>query len=122
MIFNGFRSVFSPNSKLGVSFLKYSFSATPSLPKVQVFLALRTEALLGDAGYSWPSSGDGLQQGKKELFNYRHSSLRNIIERYFGVLKARLLGLAFQEIKFVKWRMSMMKLLIIYGLWRANPQ
>ncbi|XP_030479707.1 uncharacterized protein LOC115696947 isoform X3 [Cannabis sativa] len=62
MIFNGFRSVFSPNSKLGVSFLKYSFSATPSLPKVQVFLALRTEALLGDAGYSWPSSGDGLQQ------------------------------------------------------------
>ncbi|XP_030479709.1 uncharacterized protein LOC115696947 isoform X4 [Cannabis sativa] len=66
MIFNGFRSVFSPNSKLGVSFLKYSFSATPSLPKVQVFLALRTEALLGDAGYSWPSSGDGLQQGWKK--------------------------------------------------------
>ncbi|XP_062080617.1 uncharacterized protein LOC133785388 [Humulus lupulus] len=27
--------------------------------------------------------------GKKELFNYRHSSLRNIIERCFGVLKAR---------------------------------
>ncbi|XP_062099925.1 uncharacterized protein LOC133805787 [Humulus lupulus] len=26
---------------------------------------------------------------KKELFNYRHSSLRNVIERYFSVLKAR---------------------------------
>ncbi|XP_062085765.1 uncharacterized protein LOC133791874 [Humulus lupulus] len=27
--------------------------------------------------------------GKKELFNYRHSSLRNVIERCFSVLKAR---------------------------------
>uniref|UniRef100_A0A803R5X9 DDE Tnp4 domain-containing protein n=1 Tax=Cannabis sativa TaxID=3483 RepID=A0A803R5X9_CANSA len=44
------------------------------------------------AVYSWPFSGDGLQQdhnlsGKKE-FNYRHY---HIIKRYFGVLKARFL-------------------------------
>ncbi|XP_057431061.1 uncharacterized protein LOC130723928 [Lotus japonicus] len=33
---------------------------------------------------------DGVRpQRKQELFNYRHSSLRNIIERCFGVLKAR---------------------------------
>ncbi|KAL5730803.1 hypothetical protein ACHQM5_003594 [Ranunculus cassubicifolius] len=28
-------------------------------------------------------------QTRKELFNHRHSSLRNVIERCFGVLKAR---------------------------------
>ncbi|KAF3968431.1 hypothetical protein CMV_007678 [Castanea mollissima] len=32
--------------------------------------------------------GDRLE-GAKELFNYRHSSLHNVIERCFGVLKAR---------------------------------
>ncbi|XP_055961841.1 protein ALP1-like [Mercurialis annua] len=33
--------------------------------------------------------GHGRIRKKYELFNYRHSSLRNIIERAFGVLKAR---------------------------------
>ena len=28
-----------------------------------------------------------MPRGKKELFNYAHSSLRNVIERSFGVLK-----------------------------------
>ncbi|XP_059635413.1 uncharacterized protein LOC132277592 [Cornus florida] len=28
-------------------------------------------------------------RGREEVFNYRHSSLRNIIERYFGLLKMR---------------------------------
>ncbi|XP_019433068.1 PREDICTED: uncharacterized protein LOC109339964 [Lupinus angustifolius] len=31
----------------------------------------------------------GRPRGKQELFNHRHSSLRNVIERCFGVLKAR---------------------------------
>ncbi|CAL0319960.1 unnamed protein product [Lupinus luteus] len=31
----------------------------------------------------------GRPRGKQELFNHRHSSLRNVIESCFGVLKAR---------------------------------
>ena len=30
-----------------------------------------------------------MPRGKKELFNYAHSSLRNVIERSFGVLKMK---------------------------------
>ena len=33
--------------------------------------------------------GCGRPRGKEELFNYKHSLLRNVIERCFGVLKAR---------------------------------
>ena len=33
--------------------------------------------------------GGNLPTNPKELFNHRHSSLRNVIERTFGVLKAR---------------------------------
>ncbi|XLU95143.1 hypothetical protein S245_009495, partial [Arachis hypogaea] len=33
-------------------------------------------------------------QNPKELFNHRHSSLRNVIERCFGVLKKRFLIIA----------------------------
>ncbi|KAM6582817.1 hypothetical protein CsatB_009819 [Cannabis sativa] len=35
------------------------------------------------------NSGRNGPRGMKELFNYRHSSLRNVIERCFGVLKPR---------------------------------
>ncbi|XP_062104208.1 uncharacterized protein LOC133815377 [Humulus lupulus] len=34
------------------------------------------------------NSGSNLPRGMKELFNYRHPSLRNVIEQCFGVLKA----------------------------------
>lgn len=61
---------------------------------------------LGDAGYSLTSycitpyrgvryhlnewqRGNQRPQNKKELFNLRHASLRNVIERVFGVLKKR---------------------------------
>ncbi|XP_030930823.1 putative nuclease HARBI1 [Quercus lobata] len=37
--------------------------------------------------------GGNRPEGAKELFNYRHSSLRNVIESCFGVLKARFLVL-----------------------------
>ncbi|KAK6252766.1 hypothetical protein QUC31_014486 [Theobroma cacao] len=33
------------------------------------------------------SSSGWESRGKEELFNYQHSSLRNVIERCFGVLK-----------------------------------
>ncbi|XP_019184250.1 PREDICTED: uncharacterized protein LOC109179134 [Ipomoea nil] len=33
--------------------------------------------------------GQGRIRNKQALFNYRHSSLRNVIERCFGLLKAR---------------------------------
>lgn len=34
-------------------------------------------------------NGRGRLRGKEDLFNYKHSSCRNIIERCIGVLKAR---------------------------------
>ena len=37
--------------------------------------------------------GGDRPEGAKELFNYRHSSLRNVIERCFGILKAQFLVL-----------------------------
>jgi hypothetical protein len=40
--------------------------------------------------YHLPEYRDGpAPEGKKELFNYAHSSLRNVIERSFGVLKMK---------------------------------
>ena len=33
-------------------------------------------------------------EGKEEIFNYTHSSLRNVIERSFGVLKNEVVDLA----------------------------
>jgi len=61
---------------------------------------------LGDAGYALTNycltpyrgvryhlrewvNGDQRPQSKEELFNLRHSSLRNVIERIFGVMKKR---------------------------------
>ena len=37
----------------------------------------------------WDFRGGDCPEGAKELFNYRHSSLCNVIERCFGILKAR---------------------------------
>ncbi|GJZ51889.1 ALP1-like protein, partial [Tanacetum coccineum] len=37
----------------------------------------------------WQRGGVRGVSGKKELFNFMHSSVRNVIERAFGVLKAR---------------------------------
>ncbi|XP_068644390.1 uncharacterized protein [Aristolochia californica] len=39
--------------------------------------------------YHLQEFGDNIPRNEKELFNQRHSSLRNIIERTFGALKAR---------------------------------
>ena len=40
--------------------------------------------------YHLPEFRQGVMpRGKKELFNYSHSSLRNVIERSFGVLKMK---------------------------------
>jgi hypothetical protein len=40
--------------------------------------------------YHLPEYRDGPEpQGKKEIFNFTHSSLRNVIERSFGVLKMK---------------------------------
>lgn len=40
--------------------------------------------------YHLPEYRQGpMPRGKKELFNYAHSSLRNVIERSFGVLKMK---------------------------------
>jgi hypothetical protein len=40
--------------------------------------------------YHLPEYRQGpMPRGKKELFNYAHSSLRNVVERSFGVLKMK---------------------------------
>jgi hypothetical protein len=40
--------------------------------------------------YHLPKFRQGpMPRGKKELFNYTHSSLRNVIERSFGILKMK---------------------------------
>ena len=45
------------------------------------------------SGYLTPYRGTKYHlphpRGKKEIFNYNHSSLRNVIERSFGVLKTK---------------------------------
>ncbi|XP_022883271.1 uncharacterized protein LOC111400040 [Olea europaea var. sylvestris] len=41
--------------------------------------------------------GRGRLRGKEELFNYRHSSCRNIIERCIGVLKEHALDKLFVQ-------------------------
>ncbi|XP_031112048.1 uncharacterized protein LOC116016021 [Ipomoea triloba] len=54
-------------------------------PNVPGFLA----AYRGEAYHLNEFRGQGRIQNKQALFNYRHSSLRNVIERCFGLLKAR---------------------------------
>jgi hypothetical protein len=40
--------------------------------------------------YHLPEYRNGpMPRGKKEMFNYAHPSLRNIIKRFFGVLKMK---------------------------------
>ena len=52
--------------------------------------------------------GEGIRgvSGKKELFNFMHSSVRNVIERAFGVLKARFHIL--KDIPNYPWRRQML--------------
>jgi hypothetical protein len=74
--------------------------------KTKGMLLPRGKYYLGDAGYALSSScltpyrgvryhlkewesGERRPQSPQELFNLRHSSLRNVIERSFGVVKKR---------------------------------
>ncbi|XP_031119507.1 uncharacterized protein LOC116022779 [Ipomoea triloba] len=54
-------------------------------PNVPGFLA----PYRGEAYHLNEFRGQGQIRNKQALFNYRHSSLRNVIERCFGLLKAR---------------------------------
>jgi len=70
---------------LYLSFAGYYYAVDAGYPNIPGFLA----PYRGERYHLNDFRGRGRITRKYALFNYRHSSLRNVIERAFGVLKAR---------------------------------
>ncbi|WOL05037.1 hypothetical protein Cni_G13760 [Canna indica] len=81
-----FEVVQSPPRPVRTSILSDEFYVVDEgYPNVNGFLALYR----GERYHRSDFRGRGGSSTKRELFNQRHSSIRNMIERCFGLLKAR---------------------------------
>ena len=63
----------------------YYYVVDSGYPNLKGFLA----PYRGERYHRSDWQGRGGVRGKNEMFNFMHSSVRNVIERAFGVLKAR---------------------------------
>ena len=68
-----------------MSFVDEFYVVDAGYPNISGFLA----PYRGERYHRNDFGGRGRPRTKVELFNQRHSSVRNVIERCFGVLKAR---------------------------------